>query len=127
MERHDEAMDLPMRGMRSGGLEPVVGSPAAAEGGGRVPGLPEVGAVLFGEQASEEEGGGMRRKIAVWKEFVGERIAFWTFETQVAESAGLLRDVPYCAWKRAQFEELLECLERMEKLLEQGGERWRRD
>lgn len=50
-------------------------------------------------------------RIKKWAEFVEERIAYWRFAQQVAEGAGLLSDVPYCAWKRSQFEELRECLD----------------
>lgn len=112
--KHEGAMDLPMRGMRSEGLARLVGSPAAAEGGRPVSGVREVGAVRPGEQAGEK--GGIRERIAAWKQFAEERIAYWKFSEQVAEGAGLIGEIPYCVWKRVQFEELLECLHQMERL-----------
>ena len=116
MEGQDEeAVDLSMREMRSAGPESLVGGLAAAKGRGQVPGLPEMGAVRPG--ATGEDKGSMRQRIAAWKHFVEERIAYWGFSEQVADDAGLLGEVPYCAWKRVQFEELLECLKRMEAIL----------
>jgi hypothetical protein len=55
-------------------------------------------------------------RIAMWKEFVSGRIRYWKFAEQVAERTGLIDEVPYCAWKRVQFEEVLECLETMQSL-----------
>lgn len=108
-------MDVPMREMRSAGLEPVVGSHATAEGGGSLSGVPGVGAFRPGEAGQETESG-LSERIAAWRLFAEERVAYWRFAEQIAEGAGLLRDVPYCAWKRAQYEELLECVKRMEEL-----------
>ena len=124
MEGKDERpLDLPMRGVRSEGLGAVVGSSAIAEGGGAVSGLWEVGAIRPGEQAGEEEGG-IRGNIAAWKRFVEERIAYWKFSEQVVEGTGLMGEIPYCAWKRVQFEEVLESLKEMERLLPKGRRWW---
>jgi len=120
MEGNHET-DLPMRELWRGGPESVVGGDEAPPGGRQVPGLPAICALRTGEAAGEEESG-LRARLAVWKAYVEERIAYWRFAGETAIAAGLEdNSAAYCAWKVLQFEELRRSLRRMEELLPEGA------
>jgi hypothetical protein len=61
------------------------------------------------------KGGGMTRAEMI--ELARERAHWWGFAQQVAEEVGLLSEIADCAWWRAQWEELQECLESLERLM----------
>jgi len=46
-------------------------------------------------------------------EYARERARFWGFAQQVAEESGRLHEIADCAWRRAEWEELAECLEQL--------------
>jgi hypothetical protein len=55
----------------------------------------------------------MKQTIAKNKKYAQERIRYWALAEKTAERLKL-PELHYCAWKRAQFEGLLECLNRLE-------------
>jgi hypothetical protein len=58
----------------------------------------------------------VKEHIAKWRELVRERIEYWRFAEKITLRAGLQDDAPHCAYKRACFEELLKCLDELEKV-----------
>jgi hypothetical protein len=79
-----------------------------------VSGVWTVGALRPGPAAGAEDEGSLRERIARWRAYAEERVAYWTFSGQIAAETGLHEDVLHCGWKRAQFAELLECLTELE-------------
>ena len=57
----------------------------------------------------------MREKIAAWRKHVELRIAYWTQAERVATDLKLDADAAWCAYLRTHFEELLQCLDELER------------
>lgn len=57
----------------------------------------------------------MKAKIAAWREHVNARIDYWMMAEHMAVGAGLDADAAWCAYIRTHFEELLECLNALER------------
>jgi hypothetical protein len=64
----------------------------------------------------------VRERIVVDREYVQGRIAELRFFEKVAERLGFDEDAARCAHWRAQWEELLECLDEMEKARRETAE-----
>ena len=57
----------------------------------------------------------MKQKIAEWRRFTSDRIAYWEMAEKIAARSGLAADAAHCASRRWQFMELNECLDLLDK------------
>lgn len=108
-------MDLHLRGLWGRRREPVVAGDEAAAGGRSLSGVRGVDDVQAEARGAEDAGGlkARARKDRLWAE---ERAAYWEFAREISERSGLESEACYCALRKADFEDLLECLKRMEEL-----------
>jgi hypothetical protein len=58
----------------------------------------------------------VRDRIAADREYVKGRITEWRFFENLLKRLGLAEDTVWCARRRTQWEELLECLDEMERV-----------
>jgi len=57
----------------------------------------------------------VKKKIDAWRKHVQARIDYWVKAEACAAAAKLDADAAWCAYLRSHFEELLQCLDELER------------